>query len=634
MKNIYLLALVACGLSLQPVIAQNIDKDPALRNIPASIAEKIKAQRVQKQLPAMPAPKAIEQKSRIGSPSHASQLRAATTEMRLDSAITVYADNAFLATKVVYSYNEAGETIKTTTYTDEQGIWAESGYAEYTYNDAGDYLSERRYSSTGELVSEWLCSYYASGVLKEDVRNGYSGGKINQKTIYTYNESGQRTCDEYYLTNSDGELYIYDKYVYDYDEAGRQTLYEAWKNNGSELQLRAEQYTQYDSEGRMIYWEDRIFYDGRPQILINKCAYDSKGRRTLYDYISNTDDLYWHTIETWDYTSDGSAIYEITDSTHYKTDNNDWWISAYSSDCTYNTYGDLLHEMRYAVDWDTGERTVKDTEYLYEYNEQRLITRAEQRMYSGDEIYYLRKDETKYLGDANNYEMLRYEQYANAEDWTCIGGTKYEQQIDEKNYWFIEYNWDVESESWIDNRGYKETYSGYDENYEVRYYNWDYETDDWVLTSGDKYINETYDDGSSLYYVGRIDPNTGNWITNFGTKTEISGTNPEIYEEYTCVGTVDDWELERTVYSYFSEAPLSANESIAAQTTMKVYSGNGTLRIESAQAGTLSVYTAAGRCVYVAPTDGTAQISNLAGGIYIVRLQTATGTETLKVSVK
>ena len=201
------------------------------------------------------------------------------------------------------------------------------------------------------------------------------------------------------------------------------------------------------------------------------------------------------------------------------------------------------------------------------------------------------------------------------------------------NYSYVYYIWDLENQEWDSWYGYKYEYTGDRYNYERFNSDWNTETDTWVITDGRKYINESDGAGNQLYYDAYWDTETNAWSLNYGYKTEMDGDNPKIETHYDCVGTPDDWELSYTQYSYYSEL-LTANETLTPIAAMKVYPANGSLRIETTQAGTLSVYNISGGCVYNAPADGTAEVNNLSSGIYIVRLQTAAGVETVKVRVK
>ena len=107
MKNMYLIALVAYGLSALPAVAQTQEKDPALRNLPESMYWKAKSQQMLKELPPMPSPEDVARKNNLKKPFAAPQLRAATA-MKLDSTITMYASGGS-PNKIVYTYNEQGQ---------------------------------------------------------------------------------------------------------------------------------------------------------------------------------------------------------------------------------------------------------------------------------------------------------------------------------------------------------------------------------------------------------------------------------------------------------------------------------------------------------------------------------------------
>ena len=632
MKNMYLMALVAYGLSALPAVAQTQEKDPALRNLPESMYWKAKSQQMLKELPPMPSPEDVARKNNLKKPFTAPQLRAATA-MKLDSTITMYASGGS-PNKIVYTYNEQGQMTAQLDYYKYNNVWELNGRIEYLYDAAGNRTSQRRYLSDGELWIETLYTYNSANQRIKEEDRYYEEGKVHQTGTQEYDASGYQILNQYDRIGDDGEWYTDYKYVYDYNEDGYQTLYEYWDWNGSQLQLLQAQYREYDAAGRQTSYKQQDWDGAYLNMYCYRYAYDAQGRQTLYEYTSDYETNWSHQIETWSYNNDNTGIYTSIDSTLWKEGNSQLSVSAYSSDCTYDEDGRTLTEKGYVANPATGERGAMVQSHNYTYNAQGNMIASDNTYYSNGLSTSRSQTEYEYAENGRSYEMFRYDVDLNTEERTLEYGEKYDYtQIDVNSYSYIYSEWNVESKAWEDTGGYKYEYTGDDFNFERFNSEWNSETDTWVITDGRKYINESDGAGNQLYYDAYWDTETNAWSLNYGYKTEMDGDNPQIETHYDCVGTPDDWELSYTQYSYYSEL-LTANETLTPIAAMKVYPANGSLRIETTQAGTLSVYNISGGCVYNAPADGTAEVNNLSSGIYIVRLQTAAGVETVKVRVK
>lgn len=632
MKNMYLMALVAYGLSALPAVAQTQEKDPALRNLPESMYWKAKSQQMLKELPPMPSPEDVARKNNLKKPFTAPQLRAATA-MKLDSTITMYASGGS-PNKIVYTYNEQGQMTAQLDYYKYNNVWELNGRIEYLYDAAGNRTSQRRYLSDGELWIETLYTYNSANQRIKEEDRYYEEGKVHQTGTQEYDASGYQILNQYDRIGDDGEWYTDYKYVYNYNEDGYQTLYEYWDWNGSQLQLLQAQYREYDAAGRQTSYKQQDWDGAYLNMYCYRYAYDAQGRQTLYEYTSDYETNWSHQIETWSYNNDNTGIYTSIDSTLWKEGNSQLSVSAYSSDCTYDEDGRTLTEKGYVANPATGERGAMVQSHNYTYNAQGNMIASDNTYYSNGLSTSRSQTEYEYAENGRSYEMFRYDVDLNTEERTLEYGEKYDYtQIDVNSYSYVYYIWDLENQEWDSWYGYKYEYTGDRYNYERFNSDWNTETDTWVITDGRKYINESDGAGNQLYYDAYWDTETNAWSLNYGYKTEMDGDNPKIETHYDCVGTPDDWELSYTQYSYYSEL-LTANETLTPIAAMKVYPANGSLRIETTQAGTLSVYNISGGCVYNAPADGTAEVNNLSSGIYIVRLQTAAGVETVKVRVK
>ncbi len=634
MKNIYLIALAAYGMSLLPAVAQTNEKDPALRNLPESMYGKAKTQKWLKELPPMPSPEEVARKNKLKTPlTAASQLRAATT-MKLDSTITMYAESNTLPGKQIYTYNEAGKVTSETSYYKWNNVWEANGHTEYTYDAAGNNTLRQRFSSDGQLWIEDQYTYDSNNRMTKNTTVYYTDGVPDQEYVVTYNAAGQQTLYESHQKDENGEWYVSYKYVYDYNSEGEQTTYEDWNWNGSELQLENAQYRAYDAQGRQTRYEQKEWDGSYLNMYRYDYAYDAQGRQTLNEYTSDYINNWSHRIETWSYEdAERSGLYTSIDSMLWK-DNEQLDVSAYSSDCTYDEDGNVLTEERYVADPATGNRGAIVQSNTYTYNENGQTVLSEYSYYSNGLLNSKNKTETEYEEDGHSYTNLYYYQPAGSEEWELTSGDKYEYDyVDTRNYSYIYSDLDVETNEWIDTYGRKYEYTGDIYDYERLYSDWDTETDTWVITGGEKHISETADDGSELYYDASWDTSTNTWSLNYGYKTEMSGDNPQIETHYNCTGGPEDFELYSTTYSYYS-ALATANETLSPIATMKVYPTDGGLRIETTQAGTIAVYAISGRCVYMAPADGNMEVNGLDNGIYIVKWQTTTGEETIKVRLK
>lgn len=632
MKNMYLMALVAYGLSALPAVAQTQEKDPALRNLPESMYWKAKSQQMLKELPPMPSPEDVARKNNLKKPFAAPQLRAATA-MKLDSTITMYASGGS-PNKIVYTYNEQGQMTAQLDYYKYNNVWELNGRIEYLYDAAGNRTSQRRYLSDGELWIETLYTYNSANQRIKEEDRYYEEGKVHQTGTQEYDASGYQILNQYDRIGDDGEWYTDYKYVYNYNEDGYQTLYEYWDWDESQLQLLQAQYREYDAAGRQTSYKQQDWDGAYLNMYCYRYAYDAQGRQTLYEYTSDYETNWSHQIETWSYNNDNTGIYTSIDSTLWKEGNSQLSVSAYSSDCTYDEDGRTLTEKGYVANPATGERGAMVQSHNYTYNAQGNMIASDNTYYSNGLSTSRSQTEYEYAENGRSYEMFRYDVDLNTEERTLEYGEKYDYtQIDVNSYSYVYYIWDLENQEWDSWYGYKYEYTGDRYNYERFNSDWNTETDTWVITDGRKYINESDGAGNQLYYDAYWDTETNAWSLNYGYKTEMDGDNPKIETHYDCVGTPDDWELSYTQYSYYSEL-LTANETLTPIAAMKVYPANGSLRIETTQAGTLSVYNISGGCVYNAPADGTAEVNNLSSGIYIVRLQTAAGVETVKVRVK
>ena len=292
-----------------------------------------------------------------------------------------------------------------------------------------------------------------------------------------------------------------------------------------------------------------------------------------------------------------------------------------------------MGKTRYAVNPESGERAYKINELAYTYDENGHKASEIYSEYEQDTLAWRTKEEWIYGDNGINYESRTYDWDEETDDWTLHGGTKYDYtQTDSTNYAYI-YSYLSDNGEWVKSNGRKQTNKGDENNFERFDYDWSTDTDDWVLNNGRKYLNESDEEGNAISCYAIWDAEENAWVVNNGKKTEVSGVNPKIHSSYDAGRLWDEWTLRETASYYYSETPATGNEAIAPQSALKVYSGQGCLRIESPKAGELSLYTISGRLIYSASIDGNRVISGLSRGIYLINLRSQQGTETIKVHV-
>ena len=549
--------------------------------------------------------------------------------LKLDSIIYTYSNNGKTPNKYAYTYNPEGQATRETFYVQTNGTWGMAAYTDYTYDTEGNRIREKQSDATGKPIFDNQYSYDASGNLIRTSETTYFQGEPEGKSEYVYDSEGRQIQRIGYEINQESEFYPSYKYVSGYDDAGRMTPDEGWEWNGSELELQWGKYVAFNAEDSLVYTEDKD-KDGTD---IYNLKYDAEGRKTLMERIVDNTYFYKHFIETWSYGADNKGLYEERDTIIDRTDNNRLSVVAYSTDCLYDTEGRLLGKTRYAINPENGERAYKINEFAYTYDENGHKASEIYSEYEQDTLAGKTKEEWIYGDNGISYESRTFDWDLELEDWTPHGGTKYDYaQTDPANYEYT-YSYLSNKGEWVKSNGRKQTNKGDENNFERFDYDWSTDADDWVLNNGRKYLNESDEEGNAISCYAIWDAEENAWVVNNGKKTEVCGVNPKIHSTYDAGRLWDEWTLRETASYYYSEAPATGNEAITPQSALKVYSGQGCLRIESPKAGELSLYTISGRLIYSASIDGNRVISGLSRGIYLINLRSQQGAETIKVHV-
>ena len=142
------------------------------------------------------------------------------------------------------------------------------------------------------------------------------------------------------------------------------------------------------------------------------------------------------------------------------------------------------------------------------------------------------------------------------------------------------------------------------------------------------YVNE----GASDYeYYQRVIDASGQQTAYMGQKYELKVGNPTQYIYSEQATENGPWKVAQII-NYYYPGPLTSNATISdnAEPTFKAYATDGSLVITTTGARAVQVYGIAGACHYNATVNGSATISNLPAGIYVI----ASEGETMKISVR
>lgn len=292
--------------------------------------------------------------------------------------------------------------------------------------------------------------------------------------------------------------------------------------------------------------------------------------------------------------------------------------STFTNDAAGNNIGQLYRL------WDG--TAFKDSQiYIYEYDDQNRMTRAdlddkdnnrhfvETYTYKGNEVYVSREDTTwkedmkftysrskvqRTLDDAGNIIKEVKQDFAGTDNGEEVW---YVSQITENEY---------DSEG----RFTKVTSNYYNKAGEVS-----------------TAMESTWTrDGKNYLQTQRVkNQSASDWMV-YESKSEFTGENPEINAVFMKSATTGIWELSYKTYYYYPKGADTANELINPESTVKIFVADGSININTTESLSVQVYAINGGCYYHATVNGSAVVSGLPTGIYLVRA----GNQSVKVFVK
>lgn len=659
--NLILWAISSCTIALSAQTSADNHK------LPMSMSDKQKIEKQFKEMikPQTPVVRTPEAKKYLNVAGNAS-LRATAEAMKLDSTITLDKDGTMLY-KTMFQYNESGKTAEEVYYYWNNSDWALSAHCLYEYDSKGNQILETYYSFED---SKWILIYKIELAYNNDNKqisersNYYSDDKLNYQYYYEFNTSGSITKMEYSDLRN-GVITVCRKTNYEYDSKNRQTHYESqsldengewyyttymnykydsqdnqvlyenynWDYDKKELYLLDGRYYEYNANGKRTYYEYKYWNGSKYDREFIKNSYNESNYITYYEYLQDNQNIYWHTIENYTYAADKLS------STTYKKDTTIWRngenknISFTCTDYKYNEKGLRVSSESFNLDPETEQRGEKISSSETTYDSLGRTISMIQNYYEGESISSGYKTEYEYISDNNSYIYSNYYLNDEGNDWILSYKTKHEYvTLGNESYYYLDSNWNEETEDWETSSGYKSIYEGNSSNYTQMEYSWNKDAGDWVLTYGYRYAYEI-DGENSTQINAYFDTDNNQWRVDYSYKTEVTEGNPKVCKNYILPGNdIENWGLTGSVYYYYSESGV-ANETIQT-VDARIYTRQGTIHIDMEGVADLWIYTVNGACCYQSSISGTTDVSNLQGGIYIVVLQSDSGTKKVKVLVK
>lgn len=137
-------------------------------------------------------------------------------------------------------------------------------------------------------------------------------------------------------------------------------------------------------------------------------------------------------------------------------------------------------------------------------------------------------------------------------------------------------------------------------------------------------------DGKSFTQIQRQkEISTAEW-TVMGYKYEVKEGNPEECTDYYKNGENGEWKADYKYYNYYPAGEVTANDAITAEPMLQVMASEGTISITVNGSRAVQVYAISGGLRYSATVNGSATVSNLPAGIYVVRV----GKQVTKICVR
>lgn len=658
MRKHYLLTLAAGFISLAAT-AQTPSEN--LLQTTAQTSGKIHTPLPVKALikPQMPVTVSAPQKPIIG---QMPQLRAAGQALQLDSVIyfTPKGDKSY---RNIYHYNKLGQIVEEAYYTASPSGWELQTIALFEgYDKHGKHSKYSSFSCKGQekvLSSTREYTWYEDGELKSEIHSIYTDGKqsrmniteytpsgklskfisievsnggsvVTSRSLYEYDAKDRMILSEYQMPDAEtGELHPEYRYLYAYDSKGRQVLSEHYRWQDGALALIESKSYAYNENDDLLMSEETELGDGGYTYRMDKYAYDSKDYITSYETLRDEPRYHSHSIRETTYTDDHSAGTSVYRDTTVWKDDDAPFINLYAEDLTYNKQGSVLTGKRYALDPDTEERMALTAKYEYTYN-------SENRMLSSLNIHYINGQVSsasteEWEWDKDSYVYSRFTQDFSSEEWILESKYKHEYvKADDNNYYYRNFDWDKETNAWMLASSFKQDYEKRDGGYTQIQYEWDDAKKDWGITYGytsvDKLDGEDETVYSAVYNIEK-----GAWESGYSYKNEVvDAGNPKIINSYgNLAADLKTWELQQVSYSYYSASP-SANAVVDESVAATVYTRPGCIHIDGLQQPSpLSVHGINGRLFHQSTASGSAVVSGLPSGVYVVTF----GTQQMKVRV-
>ena len=374
---------------------------------------------------------------------------------------------------------------------------------------------------------------------------------------------------------------------YEYDSNGKVIFENEWYNG---IHFSKYEYT-YDEQGNLILSvENTVDWDNRDQLVEyekKEYEYDEQGNQILYiNYRWNTSLNQWVAKDKYEYTYNAQSNLIFMAYYHW---NNQWEISS-KYEYEYDEQGnDSLIVYYY---WDSNlKQFILSSKSEYECNEQ-----------------------------GNRTLSIGYDWDKDSNQWAISDKIEYKYDEQGNLILYTYYRWDSDVNQLFESTKYEYTYDEHG-NMTLRIdYNWDYDLSQLV-----GYFKRVSDYNLSYTCEDAIVPDNEWWKVNKNIVME----NIHYYWDE----SLSDWgEPYITTYHY---SGLETGISEHTVSTIKVYPNPAqhTLYIESAETvEQVSVYDISGRMLQQTNNPNTSiDVSNLANGIYLVKVKTAHGETSHKI---
>jgi hypothetical protein len=482
-----------------------------------------------------------------------------------DSVVT-YTPTGDRMTKVVYTYDAAGNNTQYEYFVWEGGKWANSEKTESSYDAAGNTTLTQTYRwENGQWIASYRDTYTYDAAGNRNSSESYEWEDNRwvgrRKSLSTYDAATGREVYESYREEN-GQWVADYKYVIEYDEAGHQLLSESYtgENNawvGSYKSTRV-----YDSEGLLVL-STTYFWQNNQWESINGSTYYHEGRTVSQDNV--------HVIRNVSInmsTSIGINVpsFGIVSLGFYPAEDRLVYDTAYDGN------GNLRQVNVSGVRGEIGSIVIE-----YERN-----VPVSFEAYDRGELYDKVTRQYDAKGNIILHELYRWDYQKNR---------------------IITVNKEVSA---YDANGYR-TLS--------EYYTGDESGNGWVGTSKYEYEYDAAGKQLSYAYYNWVD---GNWSGNYRATYDERDESGRIVVYSNYAWQSGRWEKSSYTVYYPNSSSPDGTEAVAA--TAEAWSHAGSLHVRTAQPAALSVYTLSGTLLTRQTLAAGETVIPLPQGIYIVRI--------------